>query len=319
MSNTLSDTFVFAGRSPAQWLQRAKERELGPDVAMAVAILTGLVVGYYDTLVLLVTRWNSDPNYSHGFLVPVVSLYLAYQAVCERAENRMALLPKDRTGMAVGSAVVLLGLAFRLGTVVLPSLILKSVSLLIVLSGLVLLVGGRVWWRLLWPSLLFAVFMIPLPSAIYSRIAFPLQLFVSNISAVIMEIVGVPVHRDGNLIHLPGQVMHVAEACSGLRQLTAFIAISTCAALMMRRPIWYRLALLASSIPIAVLINIIRVTGTGLILRYGNASWTEGSLHTLEGLVMVALGLFVLRMEVALFDWLLVDEAKPETAEAPAS
>jgi exosortase len=232
------------------------------------------------------------------------------QAISEHAENH-SLSPKGSRGIFVGASFVLLGLAARMLTVLLPSLILQSLSMLTVAAGLVLLIGGRTWWRLLWPSLLFAVFMIPLPSAIYSRIAFPLQLFVSQLSTVVLEILGIPVHRDGNLIHLPGQVMHVAEACSGLRQLTAFIAICTCAALLMKRPGWYRAALLASSIPIAVLINILRVTATGLMLRYGNAEWTEGSLHTIEGLVMVGLGLLVLRLEIALLDWLLVNDEKP--------
>lgn len=294
-------------------LSRVLRRDFLPELLMGAAILAGLAFAYYDTMVLLVTRWNSDPNYSHGFLVPIVSIYLAIQAVNEHAQRQRSLLPAANRGVLIGSTLAIVGLLIQVVTVLLPSLIVQSFSLLVVLAGLILLIGGRVWWSLLWPSLLFATFMVPLPSAIYSRIAFPLQLFVSHLSSVVLEIFGIPVHRDGNLIHLPGQVMHVAEACSGLRQLTAFIAICTCAALLMQRPRWYRTILLVSSIPIAVLINILRVTGTGLLLRFGDSTWTEGSLHTLEGLVMVGLGLAVLRFEVAVLDWLLDDAENPPT------
>lgn len=313
MPNTYSTTTtsfdVFAS-TLSRLFRRASRREFAPELAMLLAIVCGVAIAYWDTVLLLVTRWNSDPNYSHGFLVPLVCVYLAMQAISEHTESRRSLLPSKGQGVLLGGALLFIGLAIGLGTILLPSLIIQSCSMLTVLAGLVLLIGGRVWFNLLWPSLLFAVFMIPLPSAVYSRIAFPLQLFVSRISTVILEIFGIPVHRDGNLIHLPGQVMHVAEACSGLRQLTAFIAISACAALLMKRPAWYRITLLLSSIPIAVVINILRVTATGFMLRYGEASWTEGSLHTIEGLVMVGLGLLVLRLEVALFDWLLVDEGQ---------
>src|SRR4029079_9251727 len=109
--------------------------------------------------------------------------------------------------------------------------------------------------------------------------------------------------------------MHVAQACSGMRQLTAFLAISTCAALLMNRPKWYPVVLLISAIPIAMAINIVRVSATGLVMTYGDPAWTQGAMHTVEGLVMVALGMGVLWCEIRVLDWML-EPSSPAAATA---
>lgn len=307
-------------------LARLREPAVRNATLLVVGLLLFLTASYWGTFTGLAHRWNSDPNYSHGYLVPLVSLYLAFQVRAqqtppERVENsdgdahpangkHVAL----RGGLFFGTLILALGLLVRYATVLVPSTIVESLSLLLVLSGLVLLIGGWEWAKRLWAPVAFLSFMIPWPSAIYSRIAFPLQLFVSQTAAVILQVLGIPVLRDGNLIHLPGQTMHVAEACSGLRQLTAFLAICACAALLMPRPRWYRVLLLCSSIPIAVLINILRVTITGLMLNAGLREWTEGSLHTAEGMIMVGLGLGALMLETKLLDWLLEGETPPESS-----
>lgn len=274
------------------------------ELFLAVALGLFLSISYFETAVNLVGRWNGDPNYSHGFLVPLVSLYLAFRKRASTAEESKSLAT-PRGGVFGGGVLLIGGLAIRAITIILPSLVAECFSLLAVLAGLVLVIGGRGWWRRLWASVGFLVFMVPWPSAVYSRIAFPLQLFVSRVSAIVLQILGIPVLRDGNLIHLPGQTMHVAEACSGLRQLTAFLAIGACAALLAARPRWYRLLVLASSIPIAVIMNVLRVTVSGLLLQWGDATMIEGWLHTAEGLVMVGMGLGLLMLELALLDWLL--------------
>jgi exosortase len=163
---------------------------------------------------------------------------------------------------------------------------------------------------------LFLLFAVPWPSALYSRIAFPLQQVVCQAAAVVIELFNVPVLREGNVMHLPKQSLHVAQACSGMRQLTAFLAISTCAAILMNRPKWYRAILLLSAVPIAVAINILRVSATGLVVVYGNPAWTQGTMHTVEGLVMVALGMAMLWAEIKVLDWML--EPSERRAATPA-
>ncbi|MGL5095461.1 MAG: exosortase/archaeosortase family protein [Planctomycetia bacterium] len=272
-----------------------------PAVGLAVGLTAAWIASYWNTFSVLVQRWSGDPNYSHGFVVPLVSLYLLWQ-------QPLPVGDRPRGGWFVGAAAVVAGVALRWITLLLPSLLLECTSMLLMLGGLVILLGGWAWWRRAWPALSFLVFMIPWPRALYSRVAFPLQLFVSHVASVLLQLAGIPVLQDGNLIHLPAETMHVAEACSGLRQLTAFLAICTCAALLMRRPMWYRTFVLASAVPIAVVINVVRVTGTGLVIQFGDKAWTEGLLHTAEGLVMVGLGLGLLMLELKLLDWLLEDE-----------
>lgn len=273
-----------------------------PSLLLGAAALAVWAAIYQETLLSLVRRWNSDPNYSHGYLVPFVSAYLAWQSWEAGGGRRRIEL---RGGAVAGLFLLCFAMLLAVATTLVPSLVGESASMLLALAGIALLVGGWTWWRHLWAPIAFLVFLVPWPSELYTRAAFPLQLLVSRTSAVLLEVVGVPVLRDGNLIHLPGQTMHVAQACSGMRQLTAFLAITACAAFLVRRPLWYRLALLASSIPIAVLVNALRVTATGLIIHHAGVEWTQGALHTAEGLIMILVGLAVLGLEVRLLDWML--------------
>jgi exosortase len=283
----------------AAWAQRPETRSLLP---LGAAVAVAFVATYWTTMVNLVARWNSDENYSHGFLVPIVSAYLALQ----NFRNR----PLDgpvRGALAVGSLVVLVGMTVGYITVLFPSLVAECFSMLLVVAGGVLLLGGREWWKRTWAPILFLLFMAPWPSALYSRVAFPLQQLVCEYAAVGIDLVGVPVLREGNVLKLPSSSMHVAQACSGMRQLTAFLAICTCAVLVMARPTWYRAILFASAIPIAVAINVLRVVATGLLIEFGDPAWTQGWLHTAEGLVMVALGMGLLWVEIRVLDWILDD------------
>ena len=281
------------------------------NLILGILLAAACLFFFRDTFIGLAQCWSTDPNYSHGFLVPLVSLYLAWQK-CSQARVQQACVA-PRGGALLGGTLIALGMTLHYTTLLIPSLVIPSVSLLVVLAGMLLLLGGWTWWSRLWPALAFLVFMIPWPTALYSRVAFPLQLLVSGTAADLLQTLGIPVLREGNLLHLPVGTMHVAQACSGLRQLTAFLAIGACAALIMRRPGWYRVTLLGSAVPIAVLVNILRVTGTGVIQEQLGPEAIEGALHTAEGMVVVALGFGALWLEVALLDWLLDDRAERQT------
>ena len=292
----------------------ASKPGIATSLALGAALFGCWILTYWETWLSLTKRWNEDSNYSHGFLVPLVSLYLAAQAVVRRDA-----IAAGGGSLFVGAALILFGLSLEYVTVLFPSLVAECLSMLTVLAGGIVLLGGAGWWWRLQAPVLFLLFMVPWPAALYKRVAFPLQLFVSELATTLIELLGIPVLREGNVIQLPKQTMHVAEACSGLRQLTAFLAICTCAALLCKRPTWYRATLLLSSIPIAVAINVLRVTATGLALQYGYGSWTEGTMHTVEGLVMVGLGMGLLWLEVAVLDWMLVHEPKPAAEPANES
>jgi exosortase len=278
---------------------------------LATSCLALFVTSYWSTLSSLVHRWNTDPNYSHGYFVPLVSLYLFYQSI----ERRSPSFPAVRGGSWIGSTLLIVAIAMLWLTTLLPSLIIESASMLLALLGGVYLVWGRSIGHLAIAPVGFLVFMVPWPSKLYSQAAFPLQLAISKFASILLTMMGIPVLCDGSLIHLPGQTMHVAEACSGMRQLTAFLAMAAATALIIERPLWCRMIVLAFAVPVAVLVNITRVTSMALAHHVGYGEWTEGAMHTIEGMGMVLVGLGLLMGLVKLLDWIQVNPTGTPLAE----
>lgn len=280
-----------AERAPALGAALAeawREPERRPLLAGAAVALGLLAILFGSNLRHFAYTWSTDDNYSHGFLVPLLSLYFANEAA-----RRGPL--SVRRGVGAGLALLLAAILGRLVTIVVPIGIVGDVSFLLGLAGVACIFGGRDCLRRYGFALAFLVFMIPLPIALYSAIATPLQLLVSRVAAGLLNLGGIPVLRQGNMMTLPGDVhMFVAEACSGMRQMTGFLALSTAVAYLAPRPIWFRGLLVAASLPIAMTANVVRVVVTGLIMYFWNAKYAEGWWHTAEGLVMMALGLLLL-------------------------
>lgn len=277
---------------------------------LALASIALFLSSYWSTLQSLIHRWNTDPNYGHGYLVPLVSLYLFHQSLVSKGTPRLA---EPKGGQLIGSALLLIAIALLWITSLVPSLVIESISMLLMLAGGIGIVWGRsILLRALAP-IAFLLFMIPWPSKLYSQAAFPLQLTISQTSSVLLTMLGIPVLCDGSLIHLPGQTMHVAEACSGMRQLTAFLAMGAATALVIDRPVWFRTILVAAAVPVAMLVNIIRVTLMALMHHAGLGEWTKGTLHTLEGMIMIFAGLGILMGIVRLLDWIRIEPASRTT------
>ena len=172
-----------------------------------------------------------------------------------------------------------------------------DLSLLILgLAGLVVaLLFGREALRRYGFAIGFLAFMVPLPVALYAMIASPLQLTVSRVATAILNLSGIPVLCEGNMITLPGDNrMFVAEACSGMRQLTGFLALTTAVAYLVGAARVVSAVLVAASIPIAMTANLIRVTLTGAITYHVDPRFASGAFHTAEGLMMMGLGLVML-------------------------
>ncbi|MBY0588061.1 exosortase/archaeosortase family protein [bacterium] len=269
---------------------------------------------YTSTLSSLIQRWNTDPNYSHGYLVPLVSLYLLHQSL-ERSSRRELSSPQG--GHGVGSILVVAAILLLWLTTLVPSLVLESFSMLVMILGAISILFGRSLATRSIAPVAFLLFMVPWPSKLYSQAAFPLQLAISQTASVLLTMLGIPVLCDGSLIHLPGQTMHVAEACSGMRQLTAFLAMGAATALMIERPTWVRGIILASAVPVAVLVNILRVTLMALMHHAGLGEWTKGTLHTLEGMIMIFAGFGILMGIMRVLDWIQVEpDPHPKTFDA---
>lgn len=277
----------------------------------AAACLALLAVLFRSTLVHFVQVWSTDQNYSHGFLVPFISLYFA---------NMAAQYGPIRQVSAVGLGVFLLVFALlgRLATIVVPVGIASDLSFIAGLAGIVALFAGRDALSRYGFALAFLVFMVPLPIHLYTTIANPLQLMVSKAATVILNGTGLPVLCEGNHLTLPGGVrMFVAEACSGMRQLTGFLALTTAVAFLTPRPRWYRLVLIGSAIPVALTANVARVVLTGWIMAY-DPKLAMGTFHTIEGLLLMGFGLALLRIECAILNMIVEEDRPPSPSPSPA-
>lgn len=279
-------------------------------LAGAVVSLGLLAVAFRSNLWQFIHVWSTDDNYSHGFLVPFISLYFAFQA------SKAGALA-TRSGALLGSLLLGTAVLGRLATVLIPVGFIGDLSFLIGLAGLCSLLGGVDSLRRYWFPLFFLIFMVPLPVALYAKIASPLQLLASQIASGVLTVTGVPVLCEGNMLTLPGGVrMFVAEACSGMRQLTGFLALTAAVAYMIARPAWYRAILVASALPIAISANVARVTLTGYIMHFLDPKYAAGNFHLVEGLAMMCLGLLLLRAECWVLDLVLsIVRPAPTTAE----
>jgi exosortase len=246
-----------------------------------------LIAAYFPILVKLVNQWSTDDDVSHGFFVPIVAGYIAWT-------RRDALLRIEWKPVWWGIGLLLWAAVQAYLGLLGAELFLQRTAFLMSLLGLLLVLGGTALVRELLFPLLLLPFMIPLPTVIYNQITFPLQLFASAVAEKSLEILNVPVIRDGNILELASQKLSVAEACSGIRSLLSLSFLSLVYAYFFDRKVWMRWALLIATVPIAIIANSARVTITGLFSEI-DPSLAEGFFHEAEGWVIfvVALAMMV--------------------------
>ncbi|MFQ5902022.1 MAG: VPLPA-CTERM-specific exosortase XrtD, partial [Thermodesulfobacteriota bacterium] len=254
---------------------------------LILCLLFGVL--YHAILSFLVYDWWTDNNYSHGFIVPLVSAYLIW----ERKDILTKLKPSPNL---LGLFLFLAGIGVLILGHVGAELFLMRFSMLLVISGLVLFLLGTEFLRVLLFPIGFLIYMIPLPQVIFNAIAFPLQLFAAQVATGILQSLGIPVLREGNIIQLAYSTLEVAEACSGIRSLVTLLTLSTVYSYFTQDRLWKHVVLIISAIPIAVIANSTRVTGTGILAHYFGAGVAQGFYHTFSGwlVFMVAFGLLLL-------------------------
>ena len=281
-----------------------------PELSRAIiplAILGLLILGLYHTiLVRLVEHWYIDPDYSHGFLVPLMTLYFVW-------ERRQQLFTLPVTPHKAGIGLLGLGLLMLVLGSAGAELYLQRSSLIVVIAGLVLLLLGKPYLRALAFPIAFLLFMVPLPAIVVNTIAFPLQLFAAKTAAFCLFNFGIPVLREGNVIALAGTTLEVAEACSGIRSLQALLALGTVYAYFTQSSMWKRWTLVLLSIPIAIVANAFRVSGTGILAHYWGPQAAEGFYHTFSGW-LIFLVAFVLLLACG---WLLSHIGVPQRFRIP--
>lgn len=247
-----------------------------------------LLAAVYSRIVRdMVMQWANDENYSHGFIVPLIAAWFLY-------ERRDALLKSEIVPWNPGLVVVILGLLqLLLGFLATEYFTMRS-SLLVVLAGVVLFFFGRQIFRRSLLPLGYLILMVPLPYILYDSIAFPLKLFVSRISVTALQMMGVVVLREGNMIMFPALTLEVAEACSGMRSLVSLLALSTAYAIYLRTGGFRRWFLILSAVPIAVCTNALRVIVTGILAQKWGAQAAEGFFHEFAGLAVFGMAVLFL-------------------------
>jgi exosortase len=247
---------------------------------VAVAAIAGALLWVYgDVLTALVRQWSSDDNYSHGFFVLPLAAFFAW-------ERRERLLAAERRPSAVGAVLVALSLLVYLAGVFGAELFLTRVSLIGVIAGGILFVWGREPFRILAFPLAFLLLMIPLPAIIFNQLAFPLQLVASQMGESAIAAAGIPVLREGNVLHLPARTLEVAEACSGIRSLVSLLMLGIVLGYFTERRISARVLVTLAAVPIAILANATRVAGTGLASEWVSPAAADGFFHTFSGWLM---------------------------------
>ena len=258
-------------------------------------LLILLFIGLYlQVIISLVGDWWADSNYSHGFLVPLVSAYLVWK-------KKNKLISLERKKSYFGFLILLLGLGIYIVGTAGAEYFSARFSLVIVLFGLVYYLNGKEWAKELLFPIGFLVFMVPIPNVIYYAIAFPMQMLSSKLTQYMLHFIGLPSIRQGNIIHLPNYSLEVAEACSGLRSLVSLLALGAFFAYItfpkepntgksdLKRGI-----LFLSVFPIAIAANIFRILITAIGAYVVSPKLAEDFLHKLSGLVVFLISVFSL-------------------------
>src|ERR1700694_3841924 len=240
-------------------------------------VIAGLVAALYGAvLTQMVMQWWQDPDYSHVFVVPLFAGYVLYQ---RRHKWRQGPLEPSTLGFPVMLGAIGLLLAGTLGA----ELFVSRSSVLFLLGGMLLFFAGWKMLRAVAFPLVFLVLMIPLPALIYNQVTFPLQLLASRLSSNCLELFGIPVLREGNVLVLPNYSLEVVEACSGIRSLMSLIALAVAYGYFADRRLWARIVLVTLMLPIAVASNALRVVGAGVVTYFWGPQWAEGFFHLFQG------------------------------------
>jgi exosortase len=246
---------------------------------------------FYREIINLVFLWIHDKNWSHGFIIPLFSLYFLNQ-------KKKEIISLEIKPSYLGLPLLVISILFYIFNIVSPSgwAYFRSLSMIAAIGSIVLFLGG---WSLLkysWLPIAFLIFAIPLPDRFYKQMTSPMRQWAASAASALLNLInGMEATAKGAMIDIiyKGKQLEpsldVAEACSGMRLLMAFLALGVVMAYIHKRPLWQRIILLVSTVPIAIFCNIVRVTVTGFIYVFINPIYTQGIYHDMLGMATLPL------------------------------
>ena len=304
-----------AGDPPAGW-------DLGGVLAWWWALGAAAVVlalAYLPNLLELGRTWSNDDNYQHGFLVIPIALFILWRRLAEipwEPDSALGTAPWWGWGL-LATALVARAVAYE------RSLYwVESATVLPAIIGLAWAFGGWPLLRRAWPAILFLVFMLPLPAAVNGLIALPLQRIAATGSYRFLQLTGFWVVQEGNILYLTTpfgtRPLDVALACSGLKMLMTLAATVTATIMLLPLPVWKRVVLLVSAVPIALISNITRIVTTGWCYYYIEGETGQHWAHDISGWIMMPLALVLVGLELQILSWLVPEATAAEEEERRA-
>ena len=257
------------------------------------------ITAYHTTLSWMYGRYlSADSYYSHGFIIPLISVFLIWQKRKQIGETEFEF-------SWWGLWLILAAVLIHITGAVLYVFSVSGFSIFFLIIGLSLFIFGKKITRLILFPLMFLVFMFPLPLAFISAISFPLKMMVAKTGTDVVSFLGIPVFREGFTITIPAGSLLVGNPCSGLRSLIAFMALGSVFAYMVDFSLTRKIILFLSSIPIAILSNIVRVPILILISHYWGleAAAPDSYLHTASGIFVFVIGLGMIITTIKILQW----------------
>jgi exosortase len=267
-------------------------KSLNPYPLLILSGLVGCIIwSYWPLLSSMALRWSRDPQYSHAYLVPVFSAVLLW---IRRDWLKAASVSPCWWGLPLlfaGAALRLAGTHYYVDW-------FQAISLLPILAGAALLLCGWQGLRWSWPAIGFLFFMVPLPYRVETGLSRPLQQIATAAATYALQTLGQPAVSEGNIIIVNQARIGVVEACNGLGMLLVFFALTTGVVILIQRSFVDKLVLLLTTAPIAVLVNVIRITATGALYEIAGSKWAELVFHDLAGWLMMPMALGILCLEL---------------------
>jgi len=296
-------------------LQNRQWRELGLHYYVKILIIGGLFCYLFrNEIQAIVPRWLSDSSWSHGLLIPLFSLYFIHQKKEDilRSARNSELRPNY-----FGLFFLICGILFYPFNIIhLRYGYLQTISMIATLGAVVLFLGGWCLIKYTWLPIAYLVFAVPLPDRYYKELTIPMRQWAATAASSLLNLVPeleatakgvvIDVFYKGKTLEPP---LDVAEACSGMRLLMAFLALGVAMAYLHYRPLWQRIILLISTVPIAILCNVIRVTVTGFIYVLINPKYAQGAYHDMLGLAMLPLAFGLYGLLAWFMSSLFIDES----------